>query len=65
MEPVLLDVAGHRRSPATVPGYHRPVGATETAGTLGFAQAVGASRSASTIVASSGCSAGSASIPRV
>jgi site-specific recombinase XerD len=23
MESVLLDVAGHRRSPATVPGYHR------------------------------------------
>jgi hypothetical protein len=22
MESVLLDVAGHRRSPATVPGYH-------------------------------------------
>jgi integrase len=23
MESVLLDVAGHRRSPATMPGYHR------------------------------------------
>jgi integrase len=23
MESVLLDVAGHRRSPATLPGYHR------------------------------------------
>jgi integrase len=23
MESVLLDIAGHRRSPATVPGYHR------------------------------------------
>jgi integrase len=23
MECVLLDVAGHRRSPATMPGYHR------------------------------------------
>ena len=23
MGSVLLDVAGHRRSPATVPGYHR------------------------------------------
>ena len=23
MEPVLLDAAGHRRSPATMPGYHR------------------------------------------
>ena len=23
MEPTLLDVAGHRRSPATMPGYHR------------------------------------------
>ncbi len=23
MESVLLDVAGHRRSPATIPGYHR------------------------------------------
>jgi site-specific recombinase XerD len=23
MESVLLDVAGHRRSPATTPGYHR------------------------------------------
>ena len=23
MESVLLDAAGHRRSPATVPGYHR------------------------------------------
>ncbi len=22
MESVLLDVAGHRRSPATMPGYH-------------------------------------------
>jgi hypothetical protein len=28
MESVLLDVAGHRRSPATMPGYHqnRPPG---------------------------------------
>jgi len=23
MKSVLLDVAGHRRSPATMPGYHR------------------------------------------
>ncbi len=23
MESVLLNVAGHRRSPATMPGYHR------------------------------------------
>ena len=23
MESVLLDIAGHRRSPATMPGYHR------------------------------------------
>jgi len=23
MESVLLDAAGHRRSPATMPGYHR------------------------------------------
>jgi hypothetical protein len=23
MESVMLDVAGHRRSPATMPGYHR------------------------------------------
>jgi len=23
MESVLLDAAGHRRSPATIPGYHR------------------------------------------
>ena len=23
MESMLLDVAGHRRSPATMPGYHR------------------------------------------
>jgi hypothetical protein len=23
MESVLLDAAGHRRSPATLPGYHR------------------------------------------
>jgi hypothetical protein len=23
MEPLLLDAAGHRRSPATMPGYHR------------------------------------------
>jgi hypothetical protein len=23
MDSVLLDVAGHRRSPATMPGYHR------------------------------------------
>ncbi|MEA2211590.1 MAG: hypothetical protein QOF83_1538, partial [Solirubrobacteraceae bacterium] len=23
MESVLLDLAGHRRSPATMPGYHR------------------------------------------
>ena len=23
MESMLLDVAGHRRSPATTPGYHR------------------------------------------
>ena len=23
MEPVLLDAAAHRRSPATIPGYHR------------------------------------------
>ena len=23
MEPVLLDATGHRRSPATMPGYHR------------------------------------------
>jgi hypothetical protein len=23
MQSVLLDVAGHRRSPATMPGYHR------------------------------------------
>lgn len=23
MEPVLLDAAGRRRSPATLPGYHR------------------------------------------
>ena len=23
MESVLLDVAGHRRSPPTMPGYHR------------------------------------------
>jgi hypothetical protein len=37
MQPVLLDAAGHRRSPATMPGYHRgrpPRNKGETAGLI-------------------------------
>jgi hypothetical protein len=32
MESGLLDVAGHRRSPATTPGYPRPLGGTRAGG---------------------------------